>query len=174
MVGSSSWAGKGRGVGWCYLIACKRGFCQGIHRLRGSCRPWCLLFSWKEGELVVLFQVRGVTHLPWQSGACGPIIFHCLKTKEKDKAWSGCDFLSFFLFLIVSSFSFSASKPRLASLPQPLPLPSCYLKSKGFWTAPFRFRAAQRAGRDHGGKSSLSFFTTRWGRFSPPKPQSLG
>lgn len=126
---------------------------------------------------MVLFQVRGVTHLPWQSGACGPIIFHCLKTKEKDKAWSGCDFLSFFLFLIVSSFSFSASKPRLASLPQPLPLPSCYLKSKGFWTAPFgkeRFRAAQRAGRDHGGQELTVILHDKVGQVFSSKASEPG
>lgn len=50
------------------------------------------------------------------------------------KAPSGCDFLLLPPPPIFSFSLFFGSDLRLTFLPLPLPLPSCYLKSKGFWT----------------------------------------
>ena len=137
-----------------FSIICKRDSFQGIPHLWVSCWPLWLLFSLKEGEPVIPFQVGDVLHLPWYCGALCSIISHYLETDKMDrqlkfllKAQADCDISH---FLIFSSSSFSAGKPRLILLPQPLPLPSCYLKPKDFWTAPLFLGAAWKAGQDHG------------------------
>lgn len=134
-----------------FSIVCKRDFFQGIPHLWVSCWPWWLLFSLKEGEPLVPFQVGDVLHLPWYCGVLCSIISHYLEPEEMDrqlkflpKAQADCDISH---FLIFSFSSFSARKPRLILLPQPLPLPSCYLKPKRFWTAPLRLGAAGRQAR---------------------------
>lgn len=90
-------------------------------------------------------------HLPWYCGALHPIIFHCLKTKEKDKLKSYPRPWLIFFFSFLSLALLSSLQVIQGWLFSPyLPLARCYLQSKGFRTPPLCLGAAGKAGRGHG------------------------